>query len=281
MTKSLKIAAVVLVCLFAGLLQAQVMTGGDEEGLYDRWLSAISMADTRIELSSTLDENITKVPFKEGDKVQKDDLLVKFDTRVIEAQIEVAKTKADFEARIAQAESDYEYYKTEYQRHVKMEGLGAEAEKAKAKHEMDKAELEIQELKRQKAQAEAELTRLEAQKEDYYVRSPIDGVISSRWIEPGEMAERAQKLVEVMDPHVVEVRVNVPERYTQIKEGQKALVRFLPAGDREFKGRVNVVSPYVESKSGTYKVEILVEPDSKTVKPGMSCDVRFLPPSEQ
>jgi len=281
MTKGMKITAVLFVCVFAGLLQSQMLLGQTEEGLYNRYLPAISVAHTRIELSSTLNENITKVPFEEGQKVDKGDVLLEFDSRVIDAQIEVAKTKADYETRIAKAESDFKYYQTEYNRHVNMEGLGAEAEKAKAKHQMDQAELQIKELEREKKQAEAELARLKAQEEDYYVHSPIDGVISNRWVEPGEMAEQAQKLVEVMDPDVVEVRVHVPEQYTQIEEGHKALVKFPPAGDREFKGTINVVSPYVESKSGTYKVELLVEPDSEKIKPGMSCEVRFLPPSEQ
>ena len=281
MTKAMKITAVAFVCLFVGLLQAQGMAGEDSDGIYDNYLPAISVAHTRIELSSTLNENITDVPLEEGQPVKKGEVVVEFNSRVIDAQIEVAKTKADYETRIAQAKSDFQYYKTEYERHVKMEGLGAEAEKAKAKHQMDQAELQVAELKREKKQAEADLARLKAQKEDYYVRSPIDGVISNRWIEPGEMAEQAQKLVEVMDPNVVEVRVHVPEDYTQIEEGHKALVRFPPAGNREIEGTVSIVSPYVESKSGTYKVEILVEPNSEKIKPGMSCEVRFVPPNGQ
>lgn len=281
MTKATRAVFLIFTCVLTGLLGAQEGPEAGRAGSYEQYLPPMSVAHTKVELSSNLLEKIESVPVEEGQTVSKGEVLVKFDASVIKAQIEVARAKADFEARIERARTDYEYYKEEYERYEKMGDATTPSETAKARHEMNKARLDLEELKRQKRQADAELTRLKAQAEDYVVHSPIDGVVSHRWVEPGEMAEQGQKLVEVMDPDVVEVRVSVDERYTEVRKGQEVMIRFPPAGDREFKGRVHSVSPYVESKSGTYQVRILVEPESRRVKPGMTCEVRFLSPSEE
>ena len=143
---------------------------------------------------------------------------------------------------------------------------------------MKMAKLDVEELGRSKRQADQQLAYYEYQAEDYTILSPIDGVVSRLWIEEAEMASEGLPLVKVIDPRVVEVRLHPSERFVKlVARGQKVVVKFPAADDQEFAGSVYVVSPDVDSSSHTFMVRILVEPGRDDVRPGMGCQVRFLP----
>lgn len=268
-----------LVVLFALALGHQVPTLAQEPsaGFYGRHWPAVSVPHTRIVLSSELDENVEEVLVREGQPVREGEPLVRFDDRLINARIAVAEAEADFEARIEQARAESEYLAREFDRSDKLGKFISESELDKARHEKDIARLKLEDLKRAERLANATLDYYRTQAEDYVIRSPIDGAVSHVWMERGEMATQGQKLLEVIDPDVVEVRVHVAEEHAGLACGQKAMIRFTALTDREFEGEVSGVSPTVESSSGTYTVKVLVKPGAGAVKPGMACAVRFVP----
>jgi len=275
----IQVAACALVCALVGLYSAFDVAGGEDAASYWR---AVSLAYRRAVLSSKLDENVEEVLVQEGQPVKKGDVLVRFDSRLLKARIAIAETEADFEARIKSAQKRYEFLQGEFQRLQRIQGSDesgrfvSEVELAKARYQMETALLELQELDRLRKLKEAELQYYRAQQGDYLIRSPIDGVVAQVWVRPGEMAGKGQRIVEVIDPDVIEVRVHLPEQYAPVVLcGQKALVRFPALSPREFEGKVHVVSPQVDSSSGTFLVKVLVEPDVEEIRPGMGCEVTF------
>jgi len=281
MNRSIKVIAFALLCVTTGGLCGQTSSGRLPGEFYQQDWPAVSMAYTRVTLSSKLDENIRNVLVEEGQSVKKDDTLVEFESRLMEARIAVAEAEADLEARIEQARVDYEYLAKEFERSADLDEYVSESDLDKARRERDIARLRVEDLKRDQRLAEARLEFSRTQAKDYVIRSPIDGAVAHVWVEAGEMASTGEKLVEVIDPDVVEVRIHIPERYAGVACGQQALVRFTPFEDREFEGQVTCVSPYVESSSGTFMVKVLVERGTDDIKPGMGCRVRFVPRQEE
>lgn len=276
------VACIGLLCLLV-LCPNRGATAQETARFFDSFGDAVSVPHTQVTLSSKMDENIAEVEVEEGQRVEEGDLLVRFDDRVIQARIAMEEAAADYEARIATARTRRDYYRREYERTEKLQ-KGRDISESKVDEyffQMKSAELELAELQRKRVLSERQLQYYRTQAEDYRVRCPIGGVISHVWIEPREMAEVGEDLVEVIDPNVIEVRARPLEDYTdRVRPGQKALIEFPAAGDREFTGEVSVVAPYVDSSSGTFLVKVLVEPDTEAVKPGMECRVKFLPPAQ-
>ena len=170
----------------------------------------------------------------------------------------------------------------EFERSKNLKQFITESDLEKARYEMEAAGLDLAEMQRTQTLAQRQLAYLKAEAEDYVIRAPLDGVASHVWIEPAEMARQGQQLMEVMDPDVIEMRIHLKEQHTgRVKAGQRIVARFCPPCEREFSGTVDVVSPYVDSSSGTFMVRALVQPgEGADVKPGMGCEVRFLSPGE-
>ncbi|MEF8788342.1 MAG: efflux RND transporter periplasmic adaptor subunit, partial [Planctomycetota bacterium] len=181
-------------------------------------------------LSAEVDEKIDRILVEEGDKVEEGEKLLEFDSTVIDARIKVAELEADYEARINQARTQYEYRAEEYRRREQMGEFGQPSKKRQAKFQMRQAELSVNELKRKRERAAAQLESLKAQAAQYTVSSPINGVVSTLKVEEGEMAEIGTELMAVVNPDLIEIPVHVPEKYLPaVEAGQPVSVRFIHA----------------------------------------------------
>ena len=274
------VAVFAVLCTIAGVLRGDDLLGNTDKDFFSQSWPALSAPYRHVTLSSEVDETVETVAVEEGQSVKKGDILIRFDSRLIRARIDIAAAEADFDTRIEGAQTRYEYLLNEFQR---LEGLGEyklDVEFDKARYDMNMARLDLDELGRTKRLAEWRLDYYRTEAQNYVIKSPIDGVVSHVWIEPAEMAQKGQQLVEVIAPDIIEVRVlDLPEEHAaKVAYGQQALVKFTTLPEREFAGTVSCVSPYVDSRSGTFTLKILVEPSTETVKPGMGCEVRFVRP---
>ncbi len=278
MKKAYFAAVGILLCAVAGGIYGQARAQGEADDFFDTSWPAVSQPHTQITLSSKLRERIARIAVEEGDAIKKEDVLIEFDARLINARIALAEVAADFAARLESSRTRYDYLKGEHDRSVTLDFAESRADLDRAKFEMEMARLDLAELDRSKREADQQLAAYKYQAEDYTILSPIDGVVSRLWIEEAEMASEGLPLVKVIDPGVVEVRLHPSERFVKlVARGQKVVVKFPAADDQEFTGSVYVVSPDVDSSSHTFLVRILVEPGRDDVRPGMGCEVRFLP----
>lgn len=277
--------------VFMAFISAAVVTGAepshgekDEAGLYDQYWPAVSVPHTRVVLSSKLNEYVTELPVEEGQRVSKGDVVLRFDSRQIKARIDVARVEADFESRIARQQDRYEHLKREYQRSKALsegEAVISESKLDQHRTQMQLARLELEEMKRQAVQARKQLALYQARAGDYVLKAPVDGVVSQLWIEEGEMATEGEKLIEVIDPETIEVRVHMSEEVAgDIRQDQQADLQFACVGGKTVPASVYFVSPYVDSSSGTFLVKLLAQVGIPELKPGMGCKVRFTSPKK-
>lgn len=107
------------------------------------------------------------------------------------------------------------------------------------------------------------------------LRSPVDGVIGRKNIEPGQSAIGASiSPIELVEIETVYVKVSVPENeISKIKKGQSAVFIVSALDDKQFQGVVTNVSPVADVISRTYTVKVKVENPKYELKPGMVCDV--------
>ncbi|MFW5915123.1 MAG: efflux RND transporter periplasmic adaptor subunit [Planctomycetota bacterium] len=242
--------------------------------------SAVTVPQVRIVLSSKMDENVREILVEEGDRVEEDEKILRFDARQIDAQIEVARVDTDYEARMKRGKARLEYLRREYERSKRLseggESMISESELHEHRSEMEQAAAELEDLHREQLRAEKELELYQARRNDYIIRAPIDGVVSRLWVEEGEMAREGEELMELVDPDAIEVRAHLPEKLAgQIQSGQEGTVRFGCVGGRSLPATVTFVSPYVDSSSGTFMTKLVTVDPKNQIKPGMGCMITF------
>lgn len=109
------------------------------------------------------------------------------------------------------------------------------------------------------------------------LRSPINGIVTARNYDDGDMFSLGgQPLYVVEQIHPVKLMVNVSEGlYTKVKKGMSVDVRLDVYGEEVFKGRVNLIYPSLDPATRTFPVEVLVANDNERVRPGMFGRVTF------
>jgi len=117
------------------------------------------------------------------------------------------------------------------------------------------------------------------------IRTPIEGVLLVRAIEPGEIAAPGGALLVVGDLSNLTLTVYVPEdRYGQVNLGQTYPVTVDSFPGQVFNGRVTYISDKAEytprnvqtiegRKNTVYAVRLTLANDSLALKPGMPADV--------
>ena len=124
-------------------------------------------------------------------------------------------------------------------------------------------------------------TELDATKRQYdnlventVLVSPINGVVTARNYDPGDMTGGAILTIEQMRP--VKVLVNVSENeFTKVRKGMKTTIKLDVYGDEEFTGTVTLVHPTINPATRTFTVEIEINNSDERVRPGMFARVQM------
>ena len=145
----------------------------------------------------------------------------------------------------------------------------------------------LEQAKSALAQAEASLSLIDAQIAKLTVNAPMDGVILTRNVEPGEFVQPGAAALTVGDVSNLTITVYVPEdRYGKISLGQTAEVRVDSFPDLTFTATVVHISDQAEftprnvqtaeGRSSTfYAIKLKIENSDGKLKIGMPADVVF------
>jgi RND family efflux transporter MFP subunit len=112
--------------------------------------------------------------------------------------------------------------------------------------------------------------------------SPIDGIITGRYYNDGEMYSMTPSLtgkaaiVSVMQIQPVKVLVNIPEIYfPRVKMGMETTITLDIYPDKEFKGKIHLIHPTIEPLSRTFTLEVEIPNQQMLIRPGMFARVKF------
>ncbi|MBQ7823915.1 MAG: efflux RND transporter periplasmic adaptor subunit [Bacteroidaceae bacterium] len=100
--------------------------------------------------------------------------------------------------------------------------------------------------------------------------SPIDGVVTARNYDDGDMYSATNPVITVEQITPVKLLINVSEAfYTKVKEGMDVDVKLDVYGDEQFKGKVSLLYPTIDPQTRTFTVEVKIPNADKRVRPGM------------
>ena len=113
-------------------------------------------------------------------------------------------------------------------------------------------------------------TQVENLIENTTLRSPINGVVAARNYDVGDMYAMSMPIFTVEQIVPVKLLVGVSETdYSKVKKGDSVVVTADAIPGKTFYGKVNRIYPTVDPATRTFTVEVKIDNNYKTLRPGM------------
>lgn len=127
-----------------------------------------------------------------------------------------------------------------------------------------------QDLDNAKVQLDLAQTNLRNMAENTYLLSPINGVVTERNYDAGDMYSAQRPVLVVMNINPVKLVINVSETfYAQVKMGMPVKIGVDVYGSEKFQGKVSLIYPTIDERTRTFPVEIKVSNSNNKIRPGM------------
>ncbi len=291
------IAAVVVALLAAGFWYWNSRKTEAAEGAYRT--TAVERGDIRVAISATgtlsaistvtvgsqISGQVTDVLVDFNSQVKKGDVLARIDPSTYEAQIEQGTAQiASASASLAQARATLRNAELDYARKADLgkQKLVAQSDVDLARATLDQARAQINSSQAQIRQqtASTQTTRVNLQRT--VITSPVDGVVLTRTIEPGQTvaanfsAPELFTIAEDLGKMKIELAVDESD-IGQVKVGQVVSFTADAFADRQFKGTVEQVRLAATTTNNvvTYPVVVTVDNSDGTLLPGLTVNAEI------
>jgi len=199
--------------------------------------SATIVGEIKNNIAPATPARISKINVEVGDQVKRGQVLVEMD-----------------ETTLSQQEMQLKNLETEFNRIDQLYKVGGVSQS-----EWDNMNLQL-EVARKSIKTLRENTRLE---------SPIDGVVTMRSYDNGDLYG-GQPILVVQKIAPVKLTINVSEQYySKVNKGDEASIELDAYPGETFTGKVSLIYPTVDAMTHTFPVEILVANTDLKLRPGM------------
>jgi len=258
-----------------------------------------------VNISAHVPGRIDKIGVKEGDRVKAGDFLLKLDSAQYEANADRDRAlirfyKTELESSEARQEKDKEYFQNQKKLYDENLVSKEQLDTAKVQYDMSAAgyrsvEQQIEQSRSNARAADAQVEAARAQRAqalsaqaDLIVRSPIDGVVTVRAVEPGAVVAPGRILLSIIDPNAVYMRGFVSEgEIGRVRVGQHANVFLDSAPNDALAGHVASIDAEAsftpenvyfknDRVRQVFGVRIDLEHPAGFAKPGMPVDGTIL-----
>lgn len=247
-------------------------------------------AQKKVDISATIAGQITHLAVEEGDRVKKGQFLLQIDAVNPRAaarsnEYSMQALRQDLEsarATLAQAHVDLQRTEQNYK-----SGIVPKSDLDRARTVVSTAESAVQAAQRRVEQAGATLEGARDILAKTTIRAPMDGVITARRVEEGEVAvigiqnSPGTVLLTISDMSVVEAEMEVDETsIPTVHLGQEVRVRLDSYPNQTFRGVVTEVgsSPLTAAANQAikFKVKVRLTDPPAGIKPGLSARADIL-----
>jgi membrane fusion protein (multidrug efflux system) len=204
-------------------------------------LRAEREATVRAEIGGSM----TQVSVDEGHSVRRGALIGRIETRTLD------DARQSAQSAVRSAENQLAVTRREVERTEALVNAGALAAR-----DLDVARNNVASAEAQLADAKSRLSSAERELGDTVLRAPIDGVVSRRAVNAGDVVSVGTELFTIIDPSSMRLEASVPsDDLSRLKIG--AVVEFTVRGyEQRFHGRIERIAP--QADPATRQVPIYV-----------------------
>ncbi|GAA5071468.1 efflux RND transporter periplasmic adaptor subunit [Lysobacter panacisoli] len=291
------VAAVVLVLAAGGVYAYRKREAAVESGAFRT--VPVERGDIRVAISSTgtlsaistvtvgsqVSGQVTDVLVDYNDPVKKGQVIAHIDPKTYEAQIAQGNAQiASARASLSQAQATLLNAELDYQRKADLGArqLVARSDVDLAKAALDQARAQVNAAQASIRQQSASTLTTQVNLDRTVIRSPVDGVVLTRSIEPGQTVAASLQAPELFtiaeDLAKMKIELAVDEAdIGQVRTGQNVSFTVDAFPDRQFRGTVEQVrlSATTTSNVVTYPVVVTVDNSDGTLLPGLTVNAEI------
>ncbi len=241
---------------------------------------------TKVDVSSEQSGVVREVRFNENDIVKKGEILAVLDTTTLSAQVERAEaTVTASKARIADAKTTLKELEQTLERakSLKVRGTLSTQDLETAVAKRDRAESSVLSAEADLAVSEAELKVQQAGLAKSTIYAPIDGVILTRSVDPGQTVAASLQapilfvIAEDLKRMKLEAAIDEAD-IGMVRDGQKAKFKVDAYADKSFDASITQIAFASQSTDNvvSYQAELGVDNTDLSLRPGMTANVAII-----
>ncbi|VAW62837.1 Probable Co/Zn/Cd efflux system membrane fusion protein [hydrothermal vent metagenome] len=124
--------------------------------------------------------------------------------------------------------------------------------------------------------AAAELQLKQIQYQHTRIKSPINGVISERLVEPGDVIPLHSHLLTILDTTSLKAEIYLSELLLPlINRGNSVTIRIDALNDQQFTGKIKRIFPAIDKDTRRGTIEVILSPVPENARAGQLCRVRI------
>jgi RND family efflux transporter MFP subunit len=225
----------------------------------DAVIEAVRQATVAAQLSGA----VTQILVDAGDRVKQGQVLARIDTRETDAQVAAGRASvAQADAQLTQARLNLERTQSLLDRNFVSRAA------------LDQAESNFKAAKAAADAARAGSTQADTARTYAELRSPIDGVVTRRLMEPGEIAAPGRGVVAVHDPAALRAVGNLPQFVLQKAAGATRATVELPQLGRTLTATRVTILPATDARLLSTQIRAdLPAGDTPGVTPGAAAKI--------
>ena len=221
------------------------------------------ISDDRIQITSRITGYIDEVSVREGQRINKGDLLVSLDSTDIDGAIRQAEAGVNkSRSALKDAQIDFERYEALFKEDSVPENT---LRKIRLQRDVSQETLNA---------ALAALETVKAQRQYILIKSPVDGVVVERQKRAGDLATPGFPIISIEAEKSLLFKSFVPESQIQKLEQGDAITVFIDALGKTLTGQISRIVPSGDSVTRSYEIKITLN-DLTALLPGMFGRVRF------
>ncbi len=225
----------------------------------------VTSPDAPVPVSFLVSGKVMEVGPREGDYVEKGQLLAIIDPTDYKLSLQAASAQAGL-AKVALDRSKDEYARMKF----------LYESRSLAENDFEKFKAAWLSSKQQVDQAIANQKLAQKRLSDSSLYAPAAGFISRRSIEPGQTASPGSPAFETVRLDPVEINVGVPETDIHlVRIGQTASVTIPALPAESFEGKVRIINVSADPNTRTYMTRIVVPNPAHILRVGMVAEARI------
>lgn len=216
---------------------------------------------------------LKSVLVERGDTVKKGQILARLSANVERQTVDLASLRVkDFtEIESANAAREHAYREKDRAEQLFEQNLISKQALDKAATEASLAEHRLKQAREGHNQSKQELNLANAKLSQRYIKSPIDGIVSERYMSAGQRVQN-EALVKIVKVSPLRVDVIIPaEHFKQFKLGEKYMITPELPGFEPTAATVTIIDRVIDAASNTFRITLNLPNHDSSIPAGARC----------
>ncbi len=240
----------------------------------------LALPNHQATIRSSINSQVKKVHVREGQEVKQGELLVQLECEPAKARKHIAELAANESGSKSNAAAELEFAQKNFDRFKKLHDQNAvnENEWHEASLRLKRAQAGYQIEVERSAANKARFELASAELEQYFLRAPFDGYVTSVSASPGDPVTSDSDILQLVSMDQLRMELYLPfEQAQKVQVGQSYPLQVQsPFEHEQVMGKVVFRSPIIESTTGTLRFVFEIDNHQRRLPAGFTAFIETL-----